>query len=36
MTANDILILVAGLLGFSMMIYAAIRTSKDNFTEDLK
>lgn len=36
MTANDILILVFGLLGFSMFMYVAIKTSKNNFTEDLK
>jgi len=36
MSANDITILVLGLIGFSILFWVAIKTRKDSFSEDLK
>jgi len=36
MSANDILTLILAFIGFSILLYAAIRMGKDSFSEDLK
>jgi len=36
MTTNDIVTLVLGLIGCSILLWVVIKTGKDNLSEDLK